>query len=320
MEREGAREEVVSVELPAPPGWKKKFFPKQGGTPRKNEIIFTSPSGEEIVSKRQLEQYLKAHPGGPAVSEFDWGTGETPRRSARIIEKVKTTPPPNSEPPKKRSRKSLGSKKDNEDKEAAPEGAEGTKEVHTQDAERIKNDHADAEMEKEQNQDDNKAQDADTKTEAAPPKEGKVGQEVNIPNDAEESKKSAEAELEISKGTLGGKEVEVSEVTIDKNEKLEGANVQEKALEPQVEAEKEDGSRQQVKTDTAAGDERKYKAEEEGKEKDNTSALESEGEIKEKSVTGNNDEHNTGVHENSNKVEGEVIENGSHGEAREVKP
>lgn len=279
-----------------------QFFPKQGGTPRKNEIIFTSPAGEEIVSKRQLEQYLKAHPGGPAVSEFDWGTGETPRRSARIIEKVKTTPPPKSEPPKKRSRKSLGSKKDNEDKEAAPEGAEGTKEVHTQDAERIKNDHA------------------DTKTEAAPPKEGKVGQEVNIPNDAEESKKSAEAELEISKGTLGGKEVEVSEVTIDKNEKLEGANVQEKALEPQVEAEKEDGSRQQDKTDTAAGDERKYEAEEEGKEKDNKSALESEGEIKEKSVTGNNDEHNTGVHENSNKVEGEVIENGSHGEAREVKP
>lgn len=26
VEREGAREEVVSVELPAPPGWKKKVF------------------------------------------------------------------------------------------------------------------------------------------------------------------------------------------------------------------------------------------------------------------------------------------------------
>jgi len=178
-----------------------QFFLKQGGTPKKNEIVFTSPTGEEIVSKRQLEQYLKAHSGGPAVSEFDWGTGETPRRSARISEKVKTTPSPKSEPPKKRSRKSLGSKKDNEDKEAAPEGAEEAKEVHTHDAERIKKDNADAEMEKEQNQDDNKAQDADTKTEAALPKEGKVGQEVNIPNDAEESKKTAEAELEISKGS-----------------------------------------------------------------------------------------------------------------------
>jgi hypothetical protein len=298
-----------------------QFFLKQGGTPKKNEIVFTSPTGEEIVSKRQLEQYLKAHSGGPAVSEFDWGTGETPRRSARISEKVKTTPSPKSEPPKKRSRKSLGSKKDNEDKEAAPEGAEEAKEVHTHDAERIKKDNADAEMEKEQNQDDNKAQDADTKTEAALPKEGKVGQEVNIPNDAEESKKTAEAELEISKGTLVGKEAEVSEVTQDENEKSVGANVQEKTLEPQAEAEKEDGSQQQEKTDTGAGDERKYEVEGEGKEKDNTSALESEGEIKDKSVTGNNDEHNAGVHENSNKVEGEVIENGSHNsEAREVKP
>lgn len=296
-----------------------QFFPKQGGTPKKNEIIFTSPTGEEVVSKRQLEQYLKAHPGGPAVSEFDWGTGETPRRSARISEKVKASPPPKSEPPKKRSRKSLDSKKDNEDKEAALEGAEETKEVHTQDAERIEKDNADAEMGKEQNQDDIKAQDADTKTEAAPPKDGKVGV-VIIPNDAEESKKTAEAGLEISKGTLGGKEAEVSEVTQDENEKLKGANVQEKDLEPQVEAEKEDGSRQQDKTDTAAG-EGEYEVKEEGKEKDKISPLESEGEIKEKSVTGNNDEHKAGVNENSNKVEGEVIENGSHDtKAREVKP
>lgn len=301
VEREGAREEVVSVELPAPAGWKKKFFPKQGGTPKKNEIIFTSPTGEEVVSKRQLEQYLKAHPGGPAVSEFDWGTGETPRRSARISEKVKASPPPKSEPPKKRSRKSLDSKKDNEDKEAAPEGAEETKEVHTQDAERIE-----------------KAN-ADTKTEAARPKDGKVG-EVIIPNDAEESKKTAEAELEISKGTLGGKEAEVSEVTQDENEKLKGANVQEKDLEPQVEAEKEDGSRQQDKTDTAAAGEGEYEVKEEGKEKDKISPLESEGEIKEKSVTGSKDEHKAVVNENSNKVE-EVTENGSHyTKAREVKP
>jgi hypothetical protein len=297
-----------------------QFFPKQGGTPKKNEIIFTSPTGKEIVSKRQLEQYLKAHPGGPAASEFDWGTGETPRRSARISEKVKASPPAKSEPPKKRSRKSLDSKKDNEDKEAAPEGAEKTKEVHSRDAERIEKDNAYAEMGKEQNQADIKAQDADTKTEAAPPKDGKVG-EVNIPNDAEESKKTAEAGLEISKGAVGGKEAEVSEVTQDEKEKLKGANAQEKALEPQVEAEKEDGSRQQDKTDTTAADERKYEVKEEGKEKDKTSPLESEGGIKEKSVTGNNDEHKAGVNENSNKVEGEVIENGSHKTgAREVKP
>lgn len=305
VEKEVAREEVVSVELPAPPGWKKKFFPKQGGTPKKNEVIFTSPTGEEIVSKKQLEQYLKAHPGGPAVSEFDWGTGETPRRSARISEKAKVAPPPEISPPKKRSRKSSASKKDNKDKETAHEVAE--------DSEKIKEDHADAEIEKKQVQDDNRVQDTDMKT------EGKGGEEVNIPNDAEESKTTAEAELKISKGTLCGKETVVLEITQDKNEKLEGENVEEKASEPQVEAEKEDGSHEQDKTDNTAGDERKNEVEADCKEKDNRSAAESE--VREKSATGNNAENNVGVNEKSSRVEAEVIENGSHGnKAGEVKP
>lgn len=51
------------------------------------------------------------HSDAPAISEFDWSTGEAPRRSVRISEKVKATPP-KEEPPKKRSRKSSGSKKD----------------------------------------------------------------------------------------------------------------------------------------------------------------------------------------------------------------
>ncbi|KAF7843256.1 methyl-CpG-binding domain-containing protein 11-like [Senna tora] len=99
-------EEVLSVELPAPPSWKKLFFPKKVGTPRKSEIIFIAPTGEQISTRKQLEQYLKAHPGNPAVSEFDWGTGETPRRSSRISEKAKSMPLAESEPPKKRARKS----------------------------------------------------------------------------------------------------------------------------------------------------------------------------------------------------------------------
>ncbi|XP_020579741.1 methyl-CpG-binding domain-containing protein 11-like isoform X3 [Phalaenopsis equestris] len=82
--------EVVSVELPAPEGWRKKFTPKQGGTPKRNEIVFISPTGEEIKNRRQLDQYLRSHTGGPPSSEFDWGTGDTPRRSARLSEKVKT--------------------------------------------------------------------------------------------------------------------------------------------------------------------------------------------------------------------------------------
>ncbi|KAJ1429132.1 Methyl-CpG DNA-binding [Sesbania bispinosa] len=121
MENEPHTDELVSLELQAPPAWKKLFFPKKAGTPKKSEIIFIAPTGEEISSRKQLEQYLKAHPGNPAISEFDWGTGETPRRSARISEKVKSTPPPETEPPKKRTRKSSGSKKDNKESESASE-------------------------------------------------------------------------------------------------------------------------------------------------------------------------------------------------------
>lgn len=86
---------------------------KKEGTPKKNETVFTAPTGEEITNKKQLEQYLKSHPGGPKISEFDWTSGETPRRSTRISEKVKSTPPPSeNESAKKRSRKSSSSKKE----------------------------------------------------------------------------------------------------------------------------------------------------------------------------------------------------------------
>ncbi|KAL8136865.1 hypothetical protein V2J09_002866 [Rumex salicifolius] len=118
-------QEGVSLELSAPPGWKKLFTTKKGGTSRKNEVMFTTPTGEEITDRKQLEQYLKAHPSGPPLSDFDWGTGETPRRSARISEKVKVSPPTDTESPKKRPRKSPASKKDKDNepntKETKPE-------------------------------------------------------------------------------------------------------------------------------------------------------------------------------------------------------
>jgi chemotaxis protein histidine kinase CheA len=110
-----ATEEVVSVDMPAPEGWTKKFTPQRGG---RFEIVFVSPTGEEIKNKRQLSQYLKAHPGGPASSEFDWGTGDTPRRSARISEKVKVFDSPEGEKIPKRSRNSSGRKGKLEKKEA----------------------------------------------------------------------------------------------------------------------------------------------------------------------------------------------------------
>jgi hypothetical protein len=48
-----------------------QYFPKSIDTPRKNEILFIAPTGEETNNRKQVEQYLKSHPGNPAVSEFD---------------------------------------------------------------------------------------------------------------------------------------------------------------------------------------------------------------------------------------------------------
>ncbi|WOK99488.1 methyl-CpG-binding domain-containing protein 11-like [Canna indica] len=139
-EQAGHAAEVVSVELPAPAGWKKKFMPNEDGSPRKNEIVFISPSGEEIKNKRQLQQYLKSHPGGSPSSEFDWGTGDTPRRSARIREKAKAVETPEDEKPKKRERKSSSKKgaKDKKDSEDGPDETSGSKEDVTTDEAKLK--------------------------------------------------------------------------------------------------------------------------------------------------------------------------------------
>ncbi|KAJ0966341.1 hypothetical protein J5N97_027479 [Dioscorea zingiberensis] len=128
--------EVVTVELPAPAGWKKMFTPKKGGTPKRNEIVFIAPTCEEIKNKRQLDQYLRSHPGNPHSSEFDWGTGDTPRRSARISEKVKATESPEGDPPKKRERKS-SSKKGNKEKNDTGHGED---EVPSTDAPALEDD------------------------------------------------------------------------------------------------------------------------------------------------------------------------------------
>ncbi|XP_059430009.1 methyl-CpG-binding domain-containing protein 11-like [Corylus avellana] len=120
-------DDAVAVELPAPQGWKKMFNPRKSGTPRRNEIVFVSPTGEEIKTKRQLEQYLKSHPGGPSTSEFDWSTGETPRRSTRISQKSKATEVPESEPPKKKQNQTSskkGEKEEDDDIDGEGERAE----------------------------------------------------------------------------------------------------------------------------------------------------------------------------------------------------
>ncbi|KAM0026314.1 putative Methyl-CpG-binding domain-containing protein [Helianthus debilis subsp. tardiflorus] len=160
-----SNDEVVSLELPAPEGWKKTFLPKKAGTPKKNEIVFTAPTGEEITTRKQLDQYLKAHPGGPKISEFDWGTGETPRRSSRIIEKVKQAPPPvETEPVKKKPRRSSASKKDKKDKEPEEDETpekEKEKDVEMQEAEKPDDDKQKEEALEKTTTEDSEKQDKD---------------------------------------------------------------------------------------------------------------------------------------------------------------
>ncbi|XP_020673326.2 methyl-CpG-binding domain-containing protein 11 isoform X1 [Dendrobium catenatum] len=141
------QQEVVSVELPAPRGWK-KFTPRKAGTPKRNEIVFISPTGEEIRNKKQLDQYIRSHPGGPSSSEFDWGSGDTPRRSARISEKTKAMETPEEEPPKKRGRISSSKKgtrqKNGVDEHVEDEAPKSEEAVATKAAEKVEGDVRDA--------------------------------------------------------------------------------------------------------------------------------------------------------------------------------
>ncbi|CAB4272817.1 unnamed protein product [Prunus armeniaca] len=237
----------VSVELSAPPAWKKKFFPKKGGTPRKNEIVFISPTGEEINNRKQLEQYLKSHPGNPAISEFDWSTGETPRRSARISEKVKVAPAPESEPPKKRGRKSSGSK-DNK-VEAAGREVDGTNEIQMKDAEVAEKKDAevaekrDAEAEKEKDAEAEKEKDADVENDDKKTQGKEKNAEKNFvtedkaateitENNKEEVPQAGE---EQANGTSGKKQDDTAAVTVEENGAAEKENVD--AAAPHTEGE-----------------------------------------------------------------------------------
>ncbi|PIA42418.1 hypothetical protein AQUCO_02000103v1 [Aquilegia coerulea] len=302
-------EEVVSVELPAPLGWKKKFMPKLGGTPKKSEIVFIAPTGEEFSGRKQLEQYLKAHPGSVPISEFDWGTGETPRRSARISEKVKATPPPESDPPKKRSRKSSGSKKDGKETEMVETGVE--KDVHMQDAEATKQDKEEkdiAETGKDNTTTENNQGGDEVKVQAA------VGKECNA------GVETAPAPIEPQEG----KDVQIHETAEvnDKDKAEEGATAAEQTKDkkqvenvedPQVEAEKTNGPVNvgEPKPPAVVSDEDKQHMGGE-KEKLNGSAAESTEDVNEKQVVDGNQGEQQSV---------QVEENGSHIEAAgEPKP
>ncbi|CAJ1944570.1 unnamed protein product [Sphenostylis stenocarpa] len=310
----GAGEEPLSLELPAPSGWQKKFFPKKSGTPKKNEIVFTAPTGEEIHNRKQLEQYLKAHPGGPAVSEFDWGTGETPRRSARISEKAKTTPPPEYEPPKKRGKKSPASRKE----ASQDEGKEETKEVQMEEAGETKDD-KDLEQEKnvvEENQDVKRAEDTDGKESTHP------GENTDKPKDVENFK-SADAELHASTEKLEDNVVEGSEAVQNKDEEkiehqLDETKKDDGTDEKKVELEggENKGEHDKVSQVSQVNDEEKIGQPLEGTKKDdgtNEKKVELDGEnmVEHNKGTQVNEEGHFKVHDINKKAESELTENGS---------
>lgn len=142
VEAEHASADANVVELPAPEGWTKKLFPKKKGTPKRDDVVYYAPTGEEIKSRAQLDRYLKSHPGGPPISEFNWSAGVTPRRSSRLSEKVQgEAETPESEAKKKpnRSRKSDAGSEDNKHakkrrkSEASSAEKEASKEEEMQD-------------------------------------------------------------------------------------------------------------------------------------------------------------------------------------------
>ncbi|XP_024386060.1 uncharacterized protein [Physcomitrium patens] len=110
-------------------GWKRKGSGKKGGTPKRKDVTFVAPDGEEIKTKRQLDKYLKAHPGTLSAGDFEWGVAagdavtppENRRRSARLSSKGRVSGEgievvaEIKRPAVKRSRKSRENGKDEKD-------------------------------------------------------------------------------------------------------------------------------------------------------------------------------------------------------------
>ncbi|XP_055827338.1 methyl-CpG-binding domain-containing protein 11-like [Solanum dulcamara] len=208
---------ISLVELPAPPSWKKLLMPKKGVREKKNEVVFVAPTGEEIRNRSQLEKYLKTHDGDPRISEFDWTTGEAPRRSARISQKVNAMPPPAVlEPTKKRRRTSSATKKgmemdvanvekentDKKDMESAIEEKEGLEEEENV----VKDEMADTGHKKEE--------------------EFSVGEGSQMPKyEAEET--GAEVEMKDKEDKMGANK----ENTEHKKEEMSGREVSERRTE-----------------------------------------------------------------------------------------
>ncbi|XP_040953664.1 methyl-CpG-binding domain-containing protein 10 [Gossypium hirsutum] len=106
-----------------------------------------------------------------ALSEFYWGTGETPRRSARISEKAAAS-------------------KDNKESETASGGIEETKDIHMEEAEKSEKMNVEGE-----NKDE--TEDANSKTEPTS-QEVQHAEDANISTDIKERKENVKAVSEKS--------------------------------------------------------------------------------------------------------------------------
>lgn len=302
-----AKEEVVSIELPAPASWKKLYYPKRAGTPKKNEIVFVSPTGEEFNNRKQLEQYLKSHPGNPAASEFDWSTGETPRRSARISEKTKATPTPEKEPAKKRGRKSPASKKDDKEKGSASK-TEGEKVIQMENVEKAEDGDKEADKEK----DGTEEMKADKETDGTEEVKVDKANEENAENQASE-----DAKMEVESKNE-------NDVTLTKNDNEEtfGVGAGSTDLTPQpAEVQNQENPVETLKplqeagtTDTTENGTAKVEdpSGKESEENPNSVVPAPEGENKDKSVAPNNAETpNIPLDNKGQKTDGDVKENGN---------
>ena len=201
-----------------------------------------------------MEQYLKAHPGNPAISEFDWGTGETPRRSARISEKVKTTPPPQIESPRKRPRKSSGSKKDN--KETGPTSEEGKAKSAAKEPKAVEDtEMKDVEVPKEEDADANRGKDVSGEKQPEHGEKIQQTEEIRKPDadtevkvtetksDTEENKNGNVEGENVAAEKPPGEEASVPE-SGDKiaGEALDAVVTEKPQVEASIESEKENGS------------------------------------------------------------------------------
>ncbi|KAK4763163.1 hypothetical protein SAY86_008931 [Trapa natans] len=353
MERD---DEVVSLELPAPPGWTKKYVLKKSGTPKKNEIIFTSPTGEEINNRRSLDQYLRSHPGGPAVSEFDWSTGEAPRRSARISERTRVALPAEFETPTKRRRtsitkkeKKMSEKTEEIDMKDAPttEGENPkVEEEKVEEASQGGDEKIDkgAKVEKEEKTEENekpKEDDVTGKVEEPLIEEEKVDDGVGEENQPEQIQEDQKEENDESSAPEHMTEPEAEEALhgvdekIDKeakveneekteeNEKLEEEDETGNVEEPQIEGDKvddrvgEENQPEQIKEDQKEENDESSAPEHVPEPEPETKP---ESEIKDKVVTNANEEQkdSSRTYEVSQNVEGEAIDNRNHGEEVKV--